>query len=785
MSTRTSRAVARSQNAARREDDEESIDEENVIGLSDSSEEESVDEDQESEDEQGSVEEERNGKAGAKQKLVLQGDEEVRAEGDMSSDEEQEKNTIGNVPLHWYDDFDHIGYDKSGKKIVRKEGMDEVDKYLASKDDPYYRRTVYDARNDQSVVLTDRELVMVKRMLESKFPETGFNPNPDYVDYFTSEKMIMPLLATPEPKRRFVPSKWERMKVMKIVRGIQEGRITVGKAKDAKKKDEPKVYLLWGDDDLVDEDSEEGMKKRKGPKHIPAPKVALPDHRESYHPPPEYLPTEEEAEEWRQAHPDDRKLDYLPSDHQTLRHVPAYSNFIQERFGRCLDLYMCPRVEKKRLNIDPESLVPKLPQPHELRPYPTTVAVTYFGHNGRVRALAVHPGGELLASGGDDGVVRIWEIDTGRCLAEYNVCKSTDSIEEETNKEEEKKKDAIIKLAWNPQHKYKVLAVALGSRVVLLNGNVSNAAPEETAESTFNMLTGALHEEVEDDDDEGSDKNEEAEDEEDDETSTEEKKRKRALKESKGIAAWVEDGDMESPASISNGSLCKTTIYFKEKDNNDIVDLSWHGKGEYLATVCNSKKHTHQVTIHHITKRLSQRPLEGKKDQRVQKILFHPKKPILFVATKHVVNVYHLLRQKRIRTLKSGARWISSMAVHPLGDNLIIGTYDRRVSWFDLDISNRPWKTLKYHKCAIRNVAFHPRYPLMASASDDGVIHVFHARVFDDFGKDPFVVPVKVLKGHSRTQDGLGVLDTVFHPQQPWLFSAGADGRVQLFQNLP
>ncbi len=51
--------------------------------------------------------------------------------------------------------------------------------------------------------------------------------------------------------------------------------------------------------------------------------------------------------------------------------------------------------------------------------------------------------------------------------------------------------------------------------------------------------------------------------------------------------------------------------------------------------------------------------------------------------------------------------------------------------------------------------------------------------------QDPLIVPVKILKAHKVTKDDLGVLDCVFHPTQPWLFTAGADGVVNLFQNIP
>ena len=44
-----------------------------------------------------------------------------------------------------------------------------------------------------------------------------------------------------------------------------------------------------------------------------------------------------------------------------------YERFINERFERCLDLYLAPRARKMRLTIQPEDLVPQLPKPHDLQ----------------------------------------------------------------------------------------------------------------------------------------------------------------------------------------------------------------------------------------------------------------------------------------------------------------------------------------------------------------------------------------------------------------------------------
>jgi ribosome biogenesis protein ERB1 len=77
-----------------------------------------------------------------------------------------------------------------------------------------------------------------------------------------------------------------------------------------------------------------------------------------------------------------------------------YADFIKERFERCLDLYLCPRVRKKRMHIDPESLVPKLPKPQDLQPFPTQLGLRFLGHRGKVGARAA---AALLGGAENDG----------------------------------------------------------------------------------------------------------------------------------------------------------------------------------------------------------------------------------------------------------------------------------------------------------------------------------------------------------------------------------------------
>lgn len=45
------------------------------------------------------------------------------------------RNTIGEVPLKWYEDEEHIGYDITGKKIKKQARKNKLDSFLAGADD--------------------------------------------------------------------------------------------------------------------------------------------------------------------------------------------------------------------------------------------------------------------------------------------------------------------------------------------------------------------------------------------------------------------------------------------------------------------------------------------------------------------------------------------------------------------------------------------------------------------------------------------------------------------------
>jgi ribosome biogenesis protein ERB1 len=93
---------------------------------------------------------------------------------------------------------------------------------------------------------------------------------------------------------------------------------------------------------------------------------------------------------------------------------------IKEHFERCLDLYLCPRLLRKKVNVkDPTKLIPELPSPNDLKPFPSVLSIEYNFHKKGVRALAISPNGLYLASGDEDSNLVIWHTRTSKIVRRY------------------------------------------------------------------------------------------------------------------------------------------------------------------------------------------------------------------------------------------------------------------------------------------------------------------------------------------------------------------------------
>lgn len=125
------------------------------------------------------------------------------------------RNTVGNIPLEWYNDYPHFGYDIEGKPLPNPVTGDEVgvvykiisisvmvalpsglyhslcdflfllhfdcpilqlDEFVAKMDDPNYWRTIQDKVTGKEVLLSDDQIGIVQNLQKSRFPVATTDP---------------------------------------------------------------------------------------------------------------------------------------------------------------------------------------------------------------------------------------------------------------------------------------------------------------------------------------------------------------------------------------------------------------------------------------------------------------------------------------------------------------------------------------------------------------------------------------------------------------------------------
>ena len=603
-----------------------------------------------------------------------------------SSDDSEDEvvlNRAGKVPGHWYEEPEHRGYDVFGKKVQKMLSSSKIDELLKNAEDPDRWRTIQDFDNEREVLLTDGDIEIIKRLRAGKYTDASVTDEGYFVEYDDAPHKLHPVRHRDLAKSRFLPSKDESKEIRRLVKLIRAGKLVPGQSKS--QTSFPGVFDIWVS---ADEHS------IRGPAPLPAPKMALPGHAESYRPPEEYLFNEAETKEWEAGDDSTRQSTFVPEEFPALRRVPFYSRFITERFSRCLDLYTVPRMLKKKMNIDPDSLIPQLPKITDLRPFPTTLSVEFVGHENPVTSVSPSPrSGEWVASASSDSV-RVWDTLTGKCLWILDYLPNGGEP---------------VCLAWHPNPVVPILAVGDSEGYVhfVLVSDLVLAPQAEVAEvmTVDASLTGWV---------------------------LEERKTEKILTLAYGCTtpitsvAWHHKGNFLAAVSATSPSREKSCCVVSALTKKFVSPLK--GKGQSTG----GAKHVifHPLKPYLVVAGTSHIAIFDLKSQTRVKTL-----------------------NSNSNTLSSVAVHPSGDGMHVVASSL-----DNKVIWFDSEVRDKPWKNFRHHTAAVRKVSIHPRaganLPLMASAGDDKAVHVLHARVYvEDSSKNPLVIPTKKLNHPSQVSD--------------------------------
>ena len=648
-----------------------------------------------------------------------------------SSEDDAIINRVGDIPMEWYNNEDHIGYDIDGHKLA-KQNVSALDQLIDNTDNPNAWRTIIDKTDGSKKVLTNEDLEILFNLQQNKTPNSAHDPHADYPTCTVNfDPLNHPLARNQGPsKTSYLPNNYEIKKIQKMVRAIENKKMK--ETQDVEEPKEQGVFDLWENHN----ESLSAIQKFKQSHMIPKPERNLPGTYESYRPPPEYLPTEEAVERFNNTREIDRKEHFLPQIFAALRHVPMYHHTIQDQFQRCIDLCLFPRMQRTKLIVDPKKLLPDLPDPKDLRPFPEKLSFVYRGHTSAVRTISVSPSGQYLATGCDDHLLRIYEVHTGRLLKRYDLG------------------GVVQRVCFSPLRTVNLLVAAVEYSLVFIVPAMcahpaicDHSARLLRAPGGATGANAAITQSAVDADEKAFEHNRLLEDD------TEQR------------AEFVDASAKERQAGI----IVKVVFHSRPKK------ISFHNKGDYLCAIC-PKDHIkyRQVVMLQISRRKVFCPFR-KFTEVVTDCKFHPKEPYFFISTTNTIRCYNLLAHCLQKKYKSPGGITTCIDIHPEGENFLVGDSTSHTMWFDADYSDKAYKRMKSHLKTVTAIAYHPEssaYPLFASAGSDMQCHIFYGKVYDDMTKNALIVPVKILKHNSP------VYDFVWHPCLPWCFTATEDGIV-------
>lgn len=492
-------------------------------------------------------------------------------QSDDSSDEELLLRT-GNVPRHWYDEYDHSGYDINANKVLKPPKEDEIESFLKKAENKNWWRNIYDEMNNKTIFISDKDLELIRRVRKNLFA----NKNASADDYFEQDvpKIISPLSTKLPWKRSFELSRHERKAINRIARAIKRGDIVLGE----KKLEKENIYDIW-----AYENTDPNSKIYHPGRGYQAPKRELPDTEFSYNPPESYV---------NEENPDCKQID-------ALRKIPKYNKLLEENFERLCDLVMSSRFVKKKTNIKIEDILPTLPKPEELKPFPTKENILYRGHDSTVTAMICDPTGKFLISADNGGFIYFWDILTAKIIKRIDISDDVQSITYNTT--------------------LNLICICGKEKIFfMLPPFLEKKVKKEISNLIENKIKPLILEKNQEENDESNP----------------------VAEKEKKIYEW------KIPKKDSQKERHGIAFYIKWKEGV-IKNLTWHNKGDYFSVLANNSSGKAQIYIHSLSRLVHQKPFSKIKGV-INSVCFHPNKPHFVVATNSNIFVYNLQKQVNI-----------------------------------------------------------------------------------------------------------------------------------------
>lgn len=598
-----------------------------------------------------------------------------------SSDEDVLVRT-GNIPQKWYNDFDHKGYSLEGKKVIKNEESDNIEKFLEKAKDKDWWKIITDDMNNTKITLSQKDLEMIQRIRSGLYATANVMDDDEYFEK-NIEIQKYPIRNHMLKKKSFEPSAYEKKMINRISKMIENGFVSIEKPKRKGFFDDMEDVWLY-------ENTNQG-----------------------YHPSHGYMMPKPDAP--------DNDLSYNFNDpFVCLRKTPRYEKLINDQFERLNDIFSNTRVIKKKRDIKEEEILPKVPSPSELKPFPTKDNINHMNHASNIKFICIEPSGDYIFTADTANFLQICDILTGKVLFETNL------------------REKIKDIQYNSF--LSVVTVLTETRVLFIQpGFLYRKSSDKTI--IREKIIPLLKEKI------GSEE----------------------VKENDKYTWSINDNCKK------DGILFTLTL-----NKGMLLSIKWHIKGDYFGILAKNELGKSTIDIFALSTQQFISPLNKNKGN-ITCIDFHNSKPHFYICSDSNILIYDLKQQELIRKFASNLNPISSISLHKLGGDFVAGSGNGKLAWFQSDLSDKPFMNMAdYHEGIIKGISFSNNYPLLSSCSVDGKIILYHAKVNDDFLQDPTIVPLTSLNSFYGYEDK-EVNGIKFHPNYPWLISVGSNKQIKIW----